>query len=448
MSVRGPARRPRLSSYRSRAAAGILVSVVAIAVVAWVLYGVIQNRARQDVERALQTQAEALAVAVVSGGRDKVGVTMKDPATFFADTRIVVTVDGVDVYWSASNRPFYARARATRGWATVTMSRFDPISGVNGLFLVGILAVGVGAAAGIAWVVSGTLARRLTLSLRSLSTVAQRVSEGQLDARADETPDEVGALAVSFNAMATRLEASDARQREFLADVAHELRTPVTAIEGFAAALQDGTARDEEDRREAAEIIREEAARLRVLVRDLQELTWLDLDPPVERRRVDLADLAREAVARFQAEAVGRGITMTGPDGAAPVTTDPAHVTTILANLVSNALRATPAGGSVTLTVGEDGGDAFFAVSDTGRGIREEHIPFLFDRLFRVDSARARGGDAGSGLGLSIVKRLVLLLNGRISVRSAIGEGTTFTVWLLGARQATPDAVTSQPVGA
>lgn len=438
MTVRGPVRRFRLTSYRTRAAIGILVSVVAIAVVAWILYGVIQNRARHEVERTLRTQAAAFADIVVRGGRDDVNVTAGSAAALFPDTRIVVRVDGFDTYWNVANRPFYARATATRGWATVTMSRFDPISGVSGALMVGVLAVGVGAAAAIAWLVSGTLTRRLTVSLRDLSAVAQRVAEGRLDARAPETPDEVGTLAASFNTMATRLEAADTRQREFLADVAHELRTPVTAIEGFATALQDGTARDDEDRREAAEFIREEAARLRVLVRDLQELTWLDLEPPVERRPVDLAELARDAVARFQADAAAAGVTLTGPDGTTPVVTDPSHVTTILANLVSNALRATPPGGRVDVAAGSDGGDAFLSVSDTGRGIREEHIPFLFDRLFRVDTSRARGGDSGSGLGLSIVKRLVLLLGGRVTVRSAVGEGTVFTVWLLGAREEAP----------
>lgn len=432
--------RLRLTSYRARAAAGILVAIVAIALVALVLYGVIQQRARADVEATLRMQAGALARTLVIDGRGSAAENLADASRLLPDTRIVVRIDGVDQYWNRTNRPTYASGTATDDWATVTLYRIDPISAVNTGLLLLVVAVGVAAAAGIAWLVSGSLARRLGASLRDLSATAQRVAEGHLDVRAEETPDEVGSLAASFNRMTARLEAADARQREFLADVAHELRTPVTSIEGFATALEDGTARTEEDRREAAAFIREEAARLRGLVRDLQELTWLDLDPPVAREAVDLAVLAREAVARLGADAAARGVDLAAEGDETPVVTDPVHVATILGNLVSNALKATPAGGSVRVRVGADGGDAFVAVADTGRGIPEEHIPYLFDRLFRIDTSRRRDDDAGSGLGLSIVRRLALLLDGKVTVRSAVGEGSVFTVWLLGARAAAASA--------
>ena len=141
-----------------------------------------------------------------------------------------------------------------------------------------------------------------------------------------------------------------------------------------------------------------------------------------------------EAVARFEAYAAARGVTVTADDGYVPAITDPDHVTTILSNLVSNAIKATPEGGTVTIHTAVDGGDAVIRVSDTGVGIEPQYLPYLFDRLYRVETSRVRDDDSGSGLGLSIVRRLTLLLGGRISVRSTPGEGTEFTVWLLGAR--------------
>ena len=133
--------------------------------------------------------------------------------------------------------------------------------------------------------------------------------------RVRESDDELGRLGQSFNRMTARLEAADPRQREFLADVAHELRTPVTAIEGFATALGDGTAATPEERAESAEFIRAEAARLRELVRELQELTWLDLSRRCARGRVDLAAPARECVARLALDAHVRGVELDRPGG-------------------------------------------------------------------------------------------------------------------------------------
>ena len=434
--------RPRLRrlpapSYRTGVALGVLAAILGIVLVSQVLNAVIEHRAQAGLERTLQQQADAVALAVVRGGRERVATSLAEASNLLPDTRVVVRIGGVDQYWSRPSGDTYARAQATREWATVTLERVDPVSAVERWLVLVLAVAGVAAAALFAWLVAAVLAGRLQASLRRLVETADEVSHGHLDARAPETGDEVGRVASAFNRMTAHLQAADERQREFLADVAHELRTPVTAIEGFAAALEDGTARTEEDRREAAAFIRDEAARLRELVRDLQALTWLDLAPPVRREPADLAALARDGVGRLAADAASRGVTLRGPEGGpeggVPVVTDREHVETILVNLITNALKATPPGGSVEVRVGADGGDAYLAVADTGVGIRQEHLPFLFDRLFRVDSSRVREDDAGSGLGLSIVKRLALMLDGRVTVTSAPGQGSTFTVWLLGA---------------
>ncbi len=359
-------------TYRARSALAIVLAVLLVAVVVLILNGVVDRRARDEVEATLGRQADAVALNLVRAGPEGAPAVLTDAAALLSDTRILVRVDGIDQYWSRPSGATYARATATRDWATVTLERVDPVSNVNDGLVVVVVGVGLLSIAGIAWLVSAGLSRRLVRSLRALSDTADEVADGRLEVRAQESPDEVGRLAGAFNRMTAQLAAAETRQREFLADVAHELRTPVTAIEGFAAALEDGTARTEEDRREAAGFIRQEAARMRELVRDLQELTWIDLDPPLDEQHVDLAEIAREAVARVAARAASRGVEVTSSAGPVPAVTDPAHVATILDNLISNALRATPSGGRVTVSVGADGGAAFLAVADTGGGRRRE----------------------------------------------------------------------------
>ena len=124
-----------------------------------------------------------------------------------------------------------------------------------------------------------------------------------------------------------------------------------------------------------------------------------------------------------------RGVALHAPEGHGDAVGDPAHVETILANLVANAITATPEGGSITLSVVAGPGEAGIAVTDTGRGIPPEHLPFIFDRLYRVQAGRDRRA-GGSGLGLSIVRRLATLLGGRVTVSSRVGQGSTFTLWL------------------
>jgi signal transduction histidine kinase len=232
--------------------------------------------------------------------------------------------------------------------------------------------------------------------------------------------------------MTERLSDTDRRQREFLADVAHELRTPITAIDGFASALVDGAARSDDDRREAAEIIKGESERLCELVADLQALTLADLDQEVAREPVDLVECCREVVQRLERAAGERGVLLRGPrDEQDPlvVPTNAAHVETILQNLTTNAIRATAAGGVVKVHASHDDESAVLEVSDTGVGIAAEHMPHIFDRMYRVDSARDRSA-GGTGLGLAIVKGLVDALDARIDVQSTPGEGSTFRVLL------------------
>jgi signal transduction histidine kinase len=413
-----------------------LRSRIALAVLGVSLFGlagflgaraVLDSRAHDQLQRTLTTQAESVARAVRREGP----AGAQRAARLLPDTRIVVTREGEVEYWNLLVSDFDVTASARVDDIEVTLQR-DENPGVAAWVAPLLVTLVVGIVVLLTWLASVVLVRRLRRSAAGLAGQAERVAEGDLTVRADETDDEVGRIARSFNRMAERLQQADARERAFLADVAHELRTPVTAIDGFAQALTDGTARSDEDRAEAAELIRHEAARLADLVGDLRRLTWLDLDPPVEMKPHDLSAACRDVLQRFTARAEADNVALVAPHDAIRVATDSEKLDTILVNLVDNALRHTRQGGVVRVTCQAEEMGVRIDVSDTGPGIAPEHLPFVFDRLYRADPARRRGGGEGSGLGLAIVKRAVELLGGRVWATSTPGEGATFSVHLPG----------------
>ncbi|MGD9696438.1 MAG: sensor histidine kinase [Thermoleophilia bacterium] len=431
-SIAGLARRLRPHSLRARIALALVAALLLALVVVQVLIGgFVRARERDQLERAMRVQADSIARAVQQGGPERATVTAREANAFVGDARLVVWWDGENQYWNNPVSDLEASVEVTRGPVRVLLERPDPGAGVfSDAGFVSLVALALVASGGFVWFLASGVASRLRRSVRDLAASADAVSAGRLDVHAEETDDELGRVAVAFNHMTERLRESDERQRAFLADIAHELRTPITSIEGFSEALVDGTARTDEDRAEAVRFIRAEAARLHTLVQDLRELTYLDLDPPVNAEEVDLAAAAREAAARLASRAGAEGVDVTWPKDAAVTVTDPGHVETILANLLSNAIAATPRGGSVRLEIVTLPGTVGVSVHDTGRGIPPEHIPYLFDRLYRVEPGRQRDAGGGSGLGLSIVQRLARLLGGRVAVRSTVGSGSTFTLWL------------------
>lgn len=427
----GLVRRLRPRSIQARVALAIGIALaVAFVVVQIVFVSFVDARSRAEVEGALHEQAESIARQIERNGLENAPASAREAQRYVGDARFVVRVSGIVVHWNRPVAELEASARVRRGDLDVLLERPDPSAGLlTDWVFVALVTVGLVGLGALVWGLAVGIGSRLRASVTTLADSAEAVTAGRLDVRAPVTDDELGRLAQAFNRMTARLESADMRQREFLADVAHELRTPVTAIEGFAQALEDGTASSEEDRRESAEFIRAEAARLRDLVRDLQQLTWLDLDPPVAAVPLDLMDAGREAVARLAIDARAQGVSLHPPEGSLAALGDPDHVATILSNLISNAIRATPAGGFVHLAPATAPGQSGIAVSDTGAGIPPEHLPYIFDRLYRVQSGRQRPA-GGSGLGLSIVRRLATLLGGRVTVSSTTGSGSTFTLWL------------------
>ena len=277
--------------------------------------------------------------------------------------------------------------------------------------------------------------------LRSLEDATRRIGAGDLTARAREDGgDEVAALAHAFNQMAhdlharaEQLQAADRMRRSLLADVSHELMTPLTGMRGYLETLSlHAQSLDPETRERYLSIIRDETQRVEHIVGDLLDLARLESGGSTfEAQDVPIEDLFGRVLSRHGHEAEQKGITLAteiAPD-AEIVSGDPMRLEQALQNLAANALRHTPRGGRVVLTAAIDRGNIVVSVADTGSGIAPEHVPHVFDRFYKVDPSRAAQSQlAGSGLGLSIVKAIVERHGGRVAVISRPGEGTAFTM--------------------
>ena len=259
---------------------------------------------------------------------------------------------------------------------------------------------------------------------------ADRLAGGDLSARMGTSgPEELVRLAQAFDSMAERLESAERDQRQFLADVAHEIATPTNAISGYGIALADGSVRSEEERIEARSLIESETRRLTGMIEDLRALTRLDLTEEVRHLQLDLATVGQAAAARFLPIARAQSVELGVDVRHAPVEADERLLGMILDNLLSNAIRYTPAGGRIDLRVRRRGHELVVAVRDTGVGIAPEHQRRVFDRLYRVAEARDRAS-GGTGLGLAIAQRAARALGGRLELESELGRGSEFRLVL------------------
>lgn len=296
-----------------------------------------------------------------------------------------------------------------------------------------------GLAAGVVALVLGAMLTRAVLQpLRVVSEGARRVGAGDLAHRVPVTSsDEIGDLARRFNEMAADLERQEALRQAMVADIAHELRTPLAVIRAQVEALQDGVF----DYSEAnLRPIHDQVLLLGRLVDDLRELALAEAGRlRLERSELDPRELVDRALTAFLADATESGVALSAvvaPD-VPSVEGDPQRLEQVLGNLLSNAIRHTGPGGSVAVRVSVEGEWVAIAVEDSGSGIAPADLPHVFDRFYRADPARSKA-DGGTGLGLSIAKRLVEAHGGSVSVASAPGEGSTFTVRLPGRRAVAP----------
>jgi signal transduction histidine kinase len=274
------------------------------------------------------------------------------------------------------------------------------------------------------------VSRLLTAPLGRLTRAAQAVAGGDLSQRVSiRSKDEIGALGDAFNEMTASLAEAETLRKNLVADVSHELRTPLSIIQGNLQAILEGVYP-----LEMAQVasVYDETRLLTHLVDDLHDLTLADAGQlRLERAPVDLVELAQTTVSQFgpSAEAAGVRLELTADEGIPAVIGDGDRLAQVLRNLVSNALRHTPAGGRVVVRVARAGGKIMIQVADTGSGISEADLSHVFDRFYRGDKGSSRRG-GGAGLGLAIARQLVAAHGGQITVASSQGQGTTFTIQL------------------
>ena len=285
------------------------------------------------------------------------------------------------------------------------------------------------------------LAVRSFAPVEKMTSIARRIEAvGDLHERVPvpRTQDELQKLALTFNEMIERLEKSFARQRRFVADASHELRTPVAAIRSMTdVTLASSAAVSADEYRVVLHDVNVEAERLGHLISDLLSLARADENKlPLELESLRLDRLVVDVAATMELLATEKDINLAvEADEPATVLGDEARLIQVIMNLVDNAINYTNAGGNIALQVHVKGDTVYLNVSDTGIGIQPEHLEHIFERFYRVDPARSHAA-GGTGLGLSIVDWVVHAHNGAISVVSTSGQGTTFTVQLPLASQA------------
>jgi signal transduction histidine kinase len=325
-----------------------------------------------------------------------------------------VKINGVDEFFAArivSGKPLVLLRPKS-----VTSARWAP-------YLYSLLVAGA-AAIVLAAIVSFLVARRIAKPIVRVAAAARSLARGS-----DPAPvpvrgaTELATLATSFNDLARQLAQAREAERTFLLSVSHELKTPLTAIRGYAEALQDGAI----DPFEAAATISVESARLERLVRDLLDLARMNrTDFSVHPTEIDLGEVAEDAARRYEQQADAFGVTLrTVSEGSAPAIADADRVLQVVSNLVENALRLTPPDGEVRIVTapGE------LRVEDTGPGLEADDRAHAFERFY-LHERYGRERPVGTGLGLAIVKELTSAMGGTVSVESVPGERTAFTVRL------------------
>jgi len=277
--------------------------------------------------------------------------------------------------------------------------------------------------------------RLLTRPVEALTVAAEQMKRGKYTERVavPKTQDELGQLALTFNAMADTIESDvnelrrqDQMRRELIANIAHDLATPLTAVQGFSEALADDLISKPEARHETAQLIGREVQRLRRLVADMQQMSSLESGQiKLDLAPLDVYSLVDETLAVILPECEEAGIHV--HNEIAPntplVLADSDRITQVLLNLLDNARRHTPSGGTITVSAQKQETLLRVSINDTGVGISAQDLPHIFERFYRADRSRT-GATGGSGLGLSIVKAIIVAHRGSISAESTPGQGT------------------------
>jgi two-component system, OmpR family, sensor histidine kinase BaeS len=368
----------------------------------------------------------------VSGRRGRSGLA----ARLFAAQLLVIVAGSLTLALTAlAVAPELFRVHARQAFAVLPPGASVHLQ--QGFEQAVLVALGIAVAASLvtALAASWLLAQRLTRPISSLARAAERIGAGGYKARVavPAAGDELAALAGAFNRMAQALESTERRRQALLADLAHELRTPLATLEGYVEGLADGVVAPDQD---AWAVLQAELVRLRRLVEDLETVSR------AEERQLDLrlgpvdpGVLVTRAVQAAEPayQAKGVGLQASVDRALPPVSVDVDRLGEVLGNLLGNALRHTPGGGRVQVSAhGSTGRDQVdLVVADNGEGIPPELLDRVFERFFRVDPARTRNGGAGSGLGLTISRAIVEAHGARVWAESAgRGHGARFIVRL------------------
>jgi two-component system sensor histidine kinase BaeS len=288
----------------------------------------------------------------------------------------------------------------------------------NEFLIVSLIALG-----GVALVLSVILSRRLTRPIKELTSAASRISEGDLTSRVRPPGrDELGELSAAFNRMADALTVQESLRKNLTANVAHELRTPISAVRGELEGMIDGLIPPE---RENLQSLYAEISRLRTILDGIEDLSQVEASTlALKKREISLKPFLEAIVERYANIFKDKDITLElSCDEDIAANADPDRLSQVVVNLLTNALKATPSGGSVRVAARKSGDGVSIDISDTGSGIEKKDLPFIFERFYRAS-------EGGLGIGLTIVKELVEAHGGRVGVQSEPGRGSTFTVAL------------------
>ncbi len=417
---------PRLASIRSK-----IVAIMAVAAVAGVLgtfslvSAVERSSAHSQVRARVIATAQAFSTLLAAGATQG---EIRSAGFVMHQQQIIIREPGKPpLVMGAHVAPEGAiKISSQVGRASIEVSQAPIATTDVSLELTAVAAALFTLMLGAGVMVGVTMRKALGGPVAAAVRVADRVAHGDLSARmGDVSTPELRGLASAFDSMAARLEEADQLQRRFLSDLGHEIATPLNAVTGFALGLADGSITSEEDVAEAAELVRAESQRLHDLLAALRRLHQLDLAQPVEHVIFDPAGVLDDICHRLEPRARSAGLRLLCRARSTVAVGDPRLVDMAVENLVLNAVRYTPKGGRIEVTLSFRGQETEIRVKDTGIGIAQEHLQRIFDRLYRVDEARARA-TGGFGIGLALVQRAALALGGRVEVESEKGRGSEF----------------------
>ena len=308
---------------------------------------------------------------------------------------------------------------------TVVNDKEDFLDQVNSsLWQVGLIA------AAVALVIGLILTRQITRPLRILISGAHHLTKGELSYRVKvKSRDEIGELADSFNIMASSLEKGEKFRRQLTADIAHELRTPLTVIEGTVDGIIDGVF---QPNAEHLCSIKEQTALLTHLISDLRDISLAESGQlKLNLSLTDMVELVRRLVSNYTINAQEKNVGINLEEGLQipDIKVDTVRMEQVISNLLTNAIRHTPSGGSITVSVRRDDEKLVISVADTGEGIDSEDLPYIFERFYRSGRSRSRK-EGGTGLGLAIVKQMVEAHGGKVWAESESGIGSKFNILL------------------